>query len=132
MRLKVEPDMRVVGETGKTGEALYLAQALAPDVVLVDLSVSSDDGFPFLERLRAEAPAGCAIVVLALHGDNETSGRARRAGAQAFLEMCGGTADLIETIRHLAARRHAEDPAAGAGALLSCRPGDGPELHCHG
>ncbi len=39
-----------------------------------------------LQRLRATAPATCVIIVLTLHGDEDTRARAREAGAQAFLE----------------------------------------------
>jgi DNA-binding NarL/FixJ family response regulator len=97
MRLAVEPDVKVVGETGKPGEALYLAQALDPDVIVVDIQLHSGEGIGFLHRLRAAAPAAC-IIVLTLRGDELMRARALEAGAQAFLEKRGGAADLVGTI----------------------------------
>jgi DNA-binding NarL/FixJ family response regulator len=121
MRLDIEPDVAIVGETGKTGEALYLAQALAPDVIVVDIGMRGDEGVTLVKRLRAAAPAA-ALVALTLHGDNGTRTRAQEAGAQAFLEKCGGGADLLHAIRKLVAHRLQE---AGTGSPASPRPGVG-------
>jgi two-component system nitrate/nitrite response regulator NarL len=98
MRLEIEPDMAIAGETGKTGEALYLARALDPDVILVDVAMRGAEGVALVEHLRAAAPAA-AVLVLTLRGDENTRARAREAGAQAFLEKCGGAADLLRAIR---------------------------------
>jgi len=44
LRLHLEPDMHVVGEARSGKEALTLAQALAPDVVLMDVEMPEMDG----------------------------------------------------------------------------------------
>ncbi len=102
MRLAIEPDMTVVGETGKVGEAVYLAQALDPDVIVVDVEMRGAEGVSLLRRLRAGAPAAY-VIVLTLHGDKDLRARACEAGAQVFLEKCGGAADLVGVIRRLVA-----------------------------
>jgi two-component system uhpT operon response regulator UhpA len=107
MRLDIEPDVAIVGETGKAGEALYLAQALDPDVIVVDIGMRGSEGVDLVRRLRAAAPAP-AVVVLTLHGDKDTRARAHEAGAQAFLEKRGGAANLLQTIRRLAGSTMAE------------------------
>lgn len=104
MRLNIEPDLAVVGETGKTGEAVYLAQALNPDVILVDIGMRGAEGVTLVEHLRAAAPTA-AVVILTLRGDEDTRARALEAGAEAFLEKCGGAADLLQAIRQLAQYR---------------------------
>ena len=98
MRLAIEPDMVVVGETGQSGEALALAQALQPDVIVVDIGMHGADGAKIVNRLRAAAPAA-AVVILTLHGDEDARLEAQAAGARAFLEKVGGAADLLEAIR---------------------------------
>jgi DNA-binding NarL/FixJ family response regulator len=98
MRLDIEPDVAIVGETGKTGEALYLAQALDPDVVVVDIGMRGAEGVTLVKGLRAAAP-DTAVVVLTLQGDKDTRAQAREAGAHVFLEKCGGAADLLQAIR---------------------------------
>jgi two-component system nitrate/nitrite response regulator NarL len=111
MRLDIEPDMAIVGETGKTGEAVYLAQALDPNVIVVDIGMRGAEGVTLVECLRAAAPAA-AVVVLTLRGDEDIRARAQEAGALAFLEKCGGAADPLRTIRQHAARR-ARDTGTG-------------------
>jgi DNA-binding NarL/FixJ family response regulator len=104
MRLDIEPDMTVVGDTGKAGEAAYLAQAHDPDVIVVDIGMQGAEGIDIIKRLRTAAPAA-AVVVLTLRGDTDTRARAREAGVQEFLEKCGGAADLLQAIRGLASSR---------------------------
>ena len=98
MRLAIEPDMVVVGEAGQSGEALALAQALQPDVIVVDIGMHGADGAKIVNHLRAAAPAA-AVVILTLHGDEDARLEAQAAGARAFLEKVGGAADLLEAIR---------------------------------
>jgi DNA-binding NarL/FixJ family response regulator len=100
MRLDIEPDVAIVGETGKAVEALYLAQALDPDVIVVDIEMRGAEGATLVERLRAVAPEA-AVVVLTLRGDKATRARAEEAGAHAFLEKHGGATVLLQTIRQL-------------------------------
>jgi DNA-binding NarL/FixJ family response regulator len=104
MRLGIETDLAVVGETGKSGEALYLAQALAPEVILVDIGMRGAEGLRLVRHLRAAAPEA-AVIVLTLEGDKDARVRAREAGAQAFLEKRGGAGDLLQAIRQLAPYR---------------------------
>jgi two-component system nitrate/nitrite response regulator NarL len=101
MRLAIEPGITVVGETGDVDGALALAQALDPDVILVDIGRRGAQGVSTVKRLRAAAPAA-AVVVLTLYGDADTRAEAHKAGAQAFLEKHGGAADLLQAIRRIA------------------------------
>jgi DNA-binding NarL/FixJ family response regulator len=117
MCLATEPDVTIAGETGKTGEAVYLAQGLAPDVIVVDIGMRGAEGVTLVKRLRAAAPAA-AVVVLTLHSDKDTRARAREAGAHVFLEKCGEAADLLQAIRQIAARRIRE---TGTGPLATRR-----------
>jgi len=109
MRLAIEPDMTVVGETGNPEDALALAQALDPDVIVVDIGMYGGDGVNIITHLRAAAPSA-AVVVLTLQDDQDTRARAWEAGAWAFLEKHGSAADLTEAIRRLA-----PCPLAGTG-----------------
>jgi len=98
MRLAIEPDVTVVGETGNVEQALTLAQTLAPDVIVVDIEMRGAESVEVIKRLRAAAPVAC-VIVLTLHGDKDTRIRAQEAGAHVFLEKYGGAADLLQAIR---------------------------------
>jgi DNA-binding NarL/FixJ family response regulator len=74
----------VVGEAGDGIEALELAAALQPDLVLLDLSMPGLDGLGALPRLRAAAP-GCEVVVLTASGTEENLLAAIRGGAAGYL-----------------------------------------------
>lgn len=100
LRLGLEPDLAVVGETGSAEEALALAQTLLPDVIVVDVQMRGTDGMDNLKRLREVAPAA-AMIVLTLQGDGDTRTQAQMAGAHAFVEKQGGAEGLLETIRGL-------------------------------
>jgi len=100
MRLAIEPDMAVIGEAGNVEEAFALAQALDPDVIVVDIGMRGADGVNMLKHLLTAAPAA-AVVVHVLHGDETMRAQAQQAGAAAFLEKNGGAADLLQAIRRL-------------------------------
>jgi len=100
MRLGIEPDMTVVGETGSAEEAIGLTSALNPDAVVVDVAKGGADSEEILHRLHEASPTA-AIVVLTLYGDEDTRARAHECGAVAFLEKHGGAADLLQAIRQL-------------------------------
>jgi len=102
MRLGIEPDMTVVGETGSVEEAVRMAGALNPDALVVDVMRGGPDSADIIHRLREASPTA-AIVVLTLYGDEEERARAHESGAEAFLEKEGGAADLLQTIRRLVA-----------------------------
>ena len=113
MRLAIEPDMTVVGEAGDVDGALALAQALDPDVIVVDIGMRDANGVDTIKRLRAAAPAAVEVV-LTLRADEDTRAQAQEAGAQAFIEKVERADALLQAIRGLA--QHSGDPVASASA----------------
>jgi NarL family two-component system response regulator YdfI len=109
MRLALEQDIDVVGEASSGPEALCLAQALAPDIVIMGVELPLMDGIEATRQLRIMAPE-TAVVMLSIHDDAATKARARAAGAAAFVEKHGGVALLLDTIRRIAKR---QERAAG-------------------
>lgn len=98
-------DLSVAGEAS-SGPAAYEANAaLRPDVVVVDiLLTSAADG---LELLRHLAGTGRAVVALSI-GDGLRAA-AFAAGAVAFVEKGAGPDVLLETLRDVAARLRGHD-----------------------
>jgi CheY-like chemotaxis protein len=103
-RFHLEADMQVVGEASTGREALNLAQTLTPDVVLMDIEMPDMDGIQATAALRRVVPQS-AVVILSIHDDAQTRGRAQAAGAVAFVEKRGATDSLLAVIRQVA--RHA-------------------------
>jgi DNA-binding NarL/FixJ family response regulator len=100
-RLQLEPDIEVVGEASGGGEALSLAQALAPDVAVIDVEMPEMDGIETTVALRRMNPQ-CAVVILSIHDDAHIRSRAQAAGAVAFVEKRGGADALLAAIRQAA------------------------------
>jgi DNA-binding NarL/FixJ family response regulator len=100
MRLALEPDLTIVGEAGSGAEALTLARALTPDVVVMGIELPDPDGIATLEHLRRAVPS-TAVVLLSIYGDQDTRRRAQAAGAGAFVEKEGGSEILLAEIRRV-------------------------------
>lgn len=89
--------MEVVGLAVNGGEAVYLANLLQPDVVVMDLYMPVMDGFEATRRLKASSTPP-RVVVLTAHQSDENRALAEAAGADAFLikqEVDRGLADVI-------------------------------------
>ena len=90
--------MQVVGEAATGAEAVTLAQALQPDVILMDLIMPEVDGTEAIARIRAENPAA-RILVLTSFGDKEKVAAALQAGAAGYLLKDSSPDDLFAAIR---------------------------------
>jgi DNA-binding NarL/FixJ family response regulator len=100
-RFQLEPDIHVIGEASTGTEALSLARTLIPDVVLMDVEMPGMDGIEATAALRRAVPDS-AVVILSMHDDGQTRGRAQGAGAVAFVEKRGATDTLLASIRQAA------------------------------
>jgi two-component system, NarL family, nitrate/nitrite response regulator NarL len=97
MRLELEPDLQIVGETGDEKAALEMAEMLQPDLILLDLEVGENQGLVTASLLRERLP-GCLIVMLALQEDEETRQKVQQAGAVAFVSKREMDHVLMHTI----------------------------------
>ena len=102
MRLALEPDITVIGETGDGVTALELAEKLQPDVIIMDIEMPEMDGITVTQKLQELYP-GMAVVILSMYGDAGTSARAKAAGAIALVEKHQGEQELLAAIRKAAA-----------------------------
>ncbi|MFZ0169704.1 MAG: response regulator transcription factor [Candidatus Dormiibacterota bacterium] len=91
-------DFEVVGAVGDGASALAMAEALAPDAVLMDLRMPGMDGVEATERLGRSHP-DLAVVVLTTFADDESVIAALQAGARGFLTKNATRADIAGAIR---------------------------------
>ncbi len=115
MRLALEEDLEVIGEAGDATEAIPLARALRPDVILMDVEMPGKSGIVTIERLRVAAPHS-AIVILTLRDDAVTRERARAAGAAAFVAKHRTEGILLAAIRGVAGANAKHRPYERASA----------------
>lgn len=96
--LEAEPDLTVVGEAGSGEEAVARAQAVDPDVILMDLRMRDLDGVGATERILADNPR-TKVVVLTTYETDADILRAVEAGAAGYLLKDASRADLANAIR---------------------------------
>jgi DNA-binding NarL/FixJ family response regulator len=90
--------VEVVGEAGDGHEALRLAEALQPDVVLLDIGMPGLNGLEVAARLTKLAQP-IRVVILSMHMSEEYVLQALRAGAAGYLLKGSAVAELELAIR---------------------------------
>ena len=93
-------DIRFIGEASNGAEAIELAQALHPDVVLMDISMPAPDGIAATAALHASVPQ-CAVVLLSLSDDASMRARAHAAGAATLVGKQERVRALLAAIREV-------------------------------
>jgi DNA-binding NarL/FixJ family response regulator len=101
--LSATPDTTVAGEATTGDEALALADAQAPDVMLMDIHMPGLNGIEATARIRARHPRIAVLVVTML--DDDSVFAAMRAGARGYI-LKG--AEPEETLRAIRAVAHGE------------------------
>jgi DNA-binding NarL/FixJ family response regulator len=96
--LSLEDDIEVVGEVGDGAEAVELAAALVPDVILLDLKLPVLDGLGVLADLR-DRGLSPRVLVLTSVADQASVTVAMRAGAAGFLYKDVDPDALVRAVR---------------------------------
>lgn len=107
--LATEEDVEIVGEAASGEEALALAEAFRPDVVLMDLVMAGMDGIETTRRLVRLLP-DCKVIVLTSYVDDEKVYPAMEAGAFGYLLKTSRAADITRAIRNAAEGRPTLEP----------------------
>ena len=93
-----DPEIEVVGEASDGAEAVGLARALEPDVVLMDLRMPGTDGVAAIRELtRLGIPS--RVVVLTTYDADADVLPAIEAGATGYLLKDAPRAELLRAIR---------------------------------
>ncbi|MFK0254911.1 response regulator [Streptomyces sp. NPDC090445] len=107
----------VVAEARDGQQAVELAAAHHPDVVLLDIRMPVCDGLAAIAPLLALDPAP-RVVMLTTFGDDDNVVRALREGAAGFLLKDEGPQELISAVRAAAAGDAVLSPGV-TGAVIS-------------
>ncbi len=111
--LEVQDDLEVVGEAADGVEAVRLAAALSPDVVVMDLVMPRLDGIEAIRQIQA-AGSAAKVIVLTSFADDQKVFAAVRAGAAGYLLKDVRPLDLVEGIRTVMRGEALLNPAVAA------------------
>ena len=119
--LEGEPGFAVVAEAGNGAEAVRLAEAHRPDVVVLDVTMPGESGLRVAPKLRAAVPEA-RILFLSMHDNPEYVREGARAGAHGYMLKDSAAAELRAAVRAVHAGESyfsaASAPAPAAGDAL--------------
>ncbi|MEO6062000.1 MAG: response regulator transcription factor [Thermoflexales bacterium] len=95
--LETDPRMEIVGEATDGEQALEMARALTPDVVLLDVQMPKLNGIETARRIRAEK-LPCAILMVSAYDDDPYVMSALQAGANGYVLKTTAPADLVNAV----------------------------------
>jgi hypothetical protein len=97
-----QADLVVCGEAEDAPQALSGIGAMAPQVVIIDISLRSSSGLDLIKNIKTSFPK-VAILVLSMHDEQLYAERVLRAGARGYLMKRETTGKIIAGIRQVLA-----------------------------
>lgn len=125
------PGLSVVGEASSPDEALEVVAATQPDIVLLDLKLSSasdTDGIDVCARISAAHP-GVSVLVLTTSLDDHAVVRAVSAGARGYVVKDVDTSELVRAVRLVASGESAFDARSATAVVRSLASRGAPSAH---
>ncbi len=108
--LERQANLTVVGEASDGRETVRVAEAVLPDVVVMDIAMPNLNGIEAARQITNTRP-GTAIVILSMHSDESYVIRALKAGARAYLLKDSAEGDLIAAIHAITEGKSFFSPA---------------------
>jgi two-component system, NarL family, invasion response regulator UvrY len=99
-----ESGVEVVGEAADGAIACQQYLTLAPDVVIMDLSLPGAGGLEAIRRILARDPEA-RILVFSIHDDVAFVEQALRAGARGYITKASAAEILVEAVGEVASGR---------------------------
>jgi DNA-binding NarL/FixJ family response regulator len=111
--IEPEPDLVVCGEVQTEREARTAIRALAPDVVIVDISLAQGDGLELVRDVHAQQPE-LPMLVLSMHDELIYAERLLAAGASGYIMKQAASDQLLIALRQvLAGGQYLSESLAG-------------------
>lgn len=96
-----QPDVEIVGEASTGAQAVALASAQLPDIVLMDIQMPQMNGLAATEKIL-DANPHIGIIVLTMLEDDDSVFAAMRAGARGYVLKGADKAEMVRAIHAVA------------------------------
>ena len=96
--ISLQPDLEVIGEAANGEEVIRIAEALRPNVVLMDLQMPIVDGVAATRHLHSAQP-DCGVIALTTFDGDKYVFDCLRAGAVGYLLKDAPSENLFAAIR---------------------------------
>jgi DNA-binding NarL/FixJ family response regulator len=100
--INAEPGMEVVGEAVDGKEAIEMARSLAPDVVVMDISMPGMNGIEAMRHVIKDSPK-VKVIMLSMYSSGPLVQSVLAAGANGYVLKGSDFAELAEAIRRVIA-----------------------------
>jgi two-component system, NarL family, response regulator NreC len=111
--VEAEPGLRVMAEAGTVPDALRMAKAHRPSVLVLDLNMPGGSGLEAIPTILEQVPS-TAIVVLTMQNDPSFARQALQTGALGFVLKEAADDELLGAIRLAAEGETYLNPRLGA------------------
>ena len=146
--LEAEPDMKVLAEADNGRDVLRLARELAPQIIIMDISMPDLNGIEATRQILAEN-TGVKVIALSMHSDSLFILNMLKAGASGYLLKDCALEELVKAIRTVVSNKTYlspgvsdivikdfvcswTDPSASAFSLLTAREREVLQLMAEG
>jgi DNA-binding NarL/FixJ family response regulator len=116
--LEDDPELAVVGEASNGDEAIALAAALGPHVIVMDAAMPGTSGLAAMRVILERRPSA-AILMLSMHSEETLVRQAMAAGARGYVLKNALDLDLAAAVKKVAAGETVLDPAVMRPAPLA-------------
>jgi DNA-binding NarL/FixJ family response regulator len=102
--LNLFPDIQVAGEASTGEETITKAEALRPDIILMDIQMPGKNGMPGINGIEAtrriiNASPDTGIIVVTMFEDDSSVFSAMRAGARGYILKEAGEEEVLRLLR---------------------------------
>lgn len=122
-----EEDFTVAGEASNGAEALAKVPVLGPDLILMDVRMEKMGGIEACREIKSQYPQ-IHILMITSYTDNEAIIASVMAGASGYLLKHLSRAELLRSVRQVAAGQILIDPVASQQTMQRVAQSPGSEL----
>jgi pilus assembly protein CpaE len=98
--LKFEPDIEIAGSASRGQEAIEMASAQQPDIILMDVNMPDMDGIQATRTIVSQQP-GTGVIMMSVLNEPDVLRRSMLAGAREFLVKPFSLDELLNSIHNV-------------------------------